>query len=718
MTLVEQHTHGSVVGKYRILGELGTGGMGVVYLAEDTSLNREVAIKSIRGVLAQDDSLLRRFEAEARAVGKLFHPHIVPINALTREGDVLYIEMPYLSGGSLDALMEKRNLQCPEVVLYCAEILDALAACHQCGLVHRDVKPSNILLDQQGRALLGDFGLAKVVGEEMGSVRATRTASSFFVGTPRYAPLEAWDDRPPTPAWDLYSIGVILFEGVAGRSLYDAHSLLGHMRALEQNAAPALTTITPQVSPDLSELVGSLLEARPAKRLSDAREARNALMRTPEYKRLECSANDTMTLARRTPKLYVRKLRYRMRLHKAIGLALLTVLLLSALFFLNPFTTGANPGETARTQRSILALPDYNVEHILQTRRFSPGRTAIVFREVMPRGSGGNLERWLVISRPGGPREVLAMTERRIALLSLSATSQNDFDISGYWGEHLDNLASDSANGTVLGQGRWLGVNGGVYASLEYTSTRQGIRWTDEVTFERTRESDTQFLWELEETPDLALLMGNELPGRESRWASLIPKWLPAIQLNLTSAPAIPTTNGPLQIDASLGDWKWHSERAEALPGWPDAVKPEVRIAYDKTGLYLAFRMDRPLSGPTASLCVRRVIPHHNLGPAPVFHFPVPGARARAIAGTGQPPPRYASKQIDGHWQGEVFLPLEINKALPEDPRFFRINLQIHQAETGGEPAYKAVWGAPNVEDISHGILVRLLPDASGDSER
>ncbi|HOH32159.1 MAG TPA: serine/threonine-protein kinase, partial [Candidatus Hydrogenedentes bacterium] len=154
---------GSILGKYHILTQLGRGGMGVVYLAEDTTLRRQIALKVLDQSITSTPHFESRFLQEARLVASLNHPNIVPIHALEQINGEWILEMPYIEGGSLMDAEARGTLDLRQMLKCVRDVLLALAVCHEAGIIHRDVKPSNILLDNQCRGMLSDFGLAKLL---------------------------------------------------------------------------------------------------------------------------------------------------------------------------------------------------------------------------------------------------------------------------------------------------------------------------------------------------------------------------------------------------------------------------------------------------------------------------------------------------------------------------------------------------------------------------
>ncbi len=242
-----QNYVGQQIDRYRIIERLGMGGMAVVYKAYDTRLERDVALKLIRTEAIppeQYERLMKRFEREAKAQARFKHPHIVAVHDYGEVDNSPYLVMDFISGGTL-----KDRLHGPvdwrQAVRWLIPVAEALAYAHQRGIVHRDVKPANILFDAEGQPILTDFGIAKVLETD----EATLTGTGLGVGTPEYMAPEQWQGKT-SPATDQYALGVVLYELITGKKPYqaDTPAAVAILQATEPLQAP-------------SKLVGGIPEA-------------------------------------------------------------------------------------------------------------------------------------------------------------------------------------------------------------------------------------------------------------------------------------------------------------------------------------------------------------------------------------------------------------------------------------------------------------------------
>jgi serine/threonine protein kinase len=221
-------TPGQQLFEYRVIRALGQGGFGTVYLAQDTLLDRPVAIKELLPSAQADRAAFQRFLQEARAAGNLNHPSIVTVYALKPADTTTYLVMEYLPGGSLRALLSQRaRLPIDEAVRIATDVCDGLAAAHARGIVHRDVKPENILLSAEGRAKVGDFGIAHVPRAASAAYMVGGlTEAGFQPGTLIYMSPEQIRGEAVDGRSDVYQVGALLYEMLTGRCYIDMEALM------------------------------------------------------------------------------------------------------------------------------------------------------------------------------------------------------------------------------------------------------------------------------------------------------------------------------------------------------------------------------------------------------------------------------------------------------------------------------------------------------------
>jgi tetratricopeptide (TPR) repeat protein len=293
---------GADVGPYHILRQLGAGGMGVVWLAEDTRLHRKVALKTVKTADADTTEGRQRLMREARAAAALNHPHIATVHdVLDADGKVIVV-FEYVEGDTLSARLQRGGFSIAEAVEIAWQLADALAAAHAQGVIHRDLKPSNVVIGPDGRAKVLDFGIARLVPEGF-DMHATvpGTVGGGLVGTPGYAAPEQYLSRNVDGRADLYALGVILYEMIAGRRPFPGHDAVALATSMLRDPAPKLVSSSNvRVPPSLEALVARLLERDPEKRPASGDEV---LVELSPLRDTESSplARRTVLLRRRIP---------------------------------------------------------------------------------------------------------------------------------------------------------------------------------------------------------------------------------------------------------------------------------------------------------------------------------------------------------------------------------------------------------------------------------
>lgn len=262
------------IGRYELEQLVGRGGMGLVFRAFDTDLQRVVAVKTLAVHLIPIGNARERFIREARACASLVHPHIVPVHDVITEGAVPAMVMQYIAGPTLERwLNDKGPMRWQEALRVSIQLTDALALAHENGLVHRDVKPGNVLLEAEGaRALLTDFGLVRTLDD------ASLTHSGMLAGTPDYMSPEQASGKSVDARSDLFSLGSLLYAMLTGHPPFRANNPMAVMNRICHEPHRPVTEVREDVPIELSKLIDRLLEKEPDKRFSRAEEVRARLM--------------------------------------------------------------------------------------------------------------------------------------------------------------------------------------------------------------------------------------------------------------------------------------------------------------------------------------------------------------------------------------------------------------------------------------------------------
>jgi len=259
--------------RYRVHNRLGGGGMADVYLAEQVQLARRVVVKVLHPHLSRDPEIVERFRREAEAAAKLVHPHICSILDYGATDDVVFIVMPFLEGGSLADLIQKNGtVEPPRAAAVAAQVACALDYAHRRGVVHRDVKPDNVLFDEDGNAAITDFGIATA------RFHARLTATGRAMGTPHYMSPEQAMGKLVDGRSDIYAIGILLYESMLGFPPFDGADAFSVSYKQVHEAAVAPAQVNSRVPAPLSEIVMRCLAKSPAERFARGTELADALI--------------------------------------------------------------------------------------------------------------------------------------------------------------------------------------------------------------------------------------------------------------------------------------------------------------------------------------------------------------------------------------------------------------------------------------------------------
>src|SRR5262249_36311556 len=265
----EETLLGKTISHYRIEHQLGAGGMGVVYEAEDTRLGRRVALKFLPSDLAKDTATLQRFQREARAASALNHPNICTVHAIEEHESQHFIVMELLEGQTLAGMLAAGPLETAKLLDLAVQIADALESAHGKGIVHRDLKPANIFINSRGQAKILDFGLAKIgtqraVPEDTGVVTMARadelTKAGSTMGTVSYMSPEQARGQLTDARTDLFSLGAVVYEMATGSRPFSGDSSAVVFEAILNREPMAINLVNPRLPAQLNRIVGRALE--------------------------------------------------------------------------------------------------------------------------------------------------------------------------------------------------------------------------------------------------------------------------------------------------------------------------------------------------------------------------------------------------------------------------------------------------------------------------
>ena len=275
--------------RYQLVSVLGRGGMGDVWLACDQRLQRDVAIKVLRPELAAEPRVRQRFEDEARAAAQLTHPNVVTVYDTGDDDGTPFIVMERLSGRTLADVVREGDVSLEQADRWADEILAAVAAAHGAGVLHRDIKPGNVLLAADGSVKVADFGIAKIADD------FDATTTGVVLGTPAYLAPERLAGHPATPASDIFGVGVVLYELLSGHCPFPGDNPMAIAHAIQQGEIVPLRQRRPEVDPAMAAALERAMSVDPDDRFSSAA-AMGAAVRSAAAPAPPAAAADTVAL--------------------------------------------------------------------------------------------------------------------------------------------------------------------------------------------------------------------------------------------------------------------------------------------------------------------------------------------------------------------------------------------------------------------------------------
>ena len=715
-------TPGALFGKYKIVQELGRGSMGVVYLAEDGVLGRRVALKALSAALSMDLNFKNRFRLEARSIAAVNHAHVVRVHNLAEIDGLLIIDMEYLEGGDLHAHL-KRGASIPEVAQLGAQVLDALAACHRRDIIHRDIKPSNILIDENGAAKVTDFGLAKILESHMELSIATMRSSGFFLGTPRYAPPEAWDAAEPDETWDIYSLGVVLYEALSGAAPYQATTPMSLVKEMaEKNVAP-LRELAPGVSPEFAALVDRMISVDSTARPATAYDALQELAGAPEFTRAADVGAATVMAPRPRPR--GRTGTKRGPIVRSALAAMLTVGAIVGLTFaawqdrtraiLDTPVRGDSIRPTPPTERQVEAhaAAVVGAEQLAAYAKFSPD-TWRAYDALMTPGEGDYTHaQALWLQGDDSTDEALYIISADSLCVLRPAHHEDRIELEGSWGQLAGPAGSILRTGNVDGVVRDTNDGQLLAGSLEFTDERVNHRWRVQLSLAAATTTDTAVLLAFERSDTLPALLYNELMPRARAWAMQFERLLPALD-NARATPVDISGQPAPQIDGRKNEALWLARPAandgqSVLPGVPLSRKGRLVLRQAADTLFLGVSVPGwPSQTVHVEVAIQPGVEAPNTqSPRVMFMY---DSRAGSLAVEDVP----RGEMIDAAgWQcaatiSEGTLDLEmaidlsrVSHGAPWGP--VRLNVQVRASEAE-EPF--ATWGHSDIRATAHGVLI------------
>jgi len=728
--------------RYKTLHEIGRGGMGVVYLAEDIVLQRKVALKILYPALSSDEEFIERFHQEARLVSGVADPHVVHINNLAMVEHRLAIDMEYVDGLPLNQFIAQEFVTSAVVLRIARDMLLGLSACHYHGLVHCDIKPSNVLLPTRGPAKLADFGLARAYSGCLETPMRDKSTTGLLFGTPIYSPPELWDGAKPSPASDLFSVGVVLYETLSGQVPYSGPTPLAVIKSMLTAPLPPLSERAPSLSPQLCALVQRLLASDPDARPGSADEVLRELGQLPEYVPED---GDTQTIGiPRRPFRARHKLAGRSRILVGGLVVLLAVLGITAFVFsgnwpptiddhrdsvaapepLEKKDAGNDVKEVAIRQTDLLAKGLPSKQELLASWKDASPATCRVFDASALDDNYPDFSRWLVLSENDTDfNHVIGYSDSGLLEMRRISETSEDVVLDGTWADYRNRAGSWFREGAVSGRGQWLPGRSGLAVLLNFSDITDNSTWSSVVKVQPSSQpqTDTRFFYDLEARDAVLPLLYNELLPRRRAWAAELEPHLSCLVSASVRSPLLPDMPA-ITVDGLLDEPLWTSKyfdakgiRMGALPARPVGNGAEMLIRAWPSTVCIGIRT--PAAGADSHRLRLALLPLVRIpasqSPAYVVDIDETGAivDSRLLIGGGEkawiPDWNVGASLNDGTWSVEIVIPAARANTDVRQNTIWRLNCEVvRQVNNEGQPMFQ--WGFPDTEDALHGILAEF----------
>lgn len=715
--------------KYRIIRELGRGGMGVVYLAEDARLKREVALKVLYDHLNKQSSFAERFQEEARSVSTLHHPNIVCVHGLEVEGDTLAIDMEFVEGQSLDQLSASARISPHMAVSIVRDVLSGLVACHQIGIVHRDIKPSNILVALDGAAKLTDFGLATAYASHLEDTVKGNSSAGFFMGTPRYMPPQAWEGGHPEPFWDLYSLGLVLYELITGKLVFSGGNPMEIIKKQFTDPMPDLLPVTRIVSPELVEVLETMLKSASKDATHGAMDILRDLEQTPECKELsDSNGSATITLPPmrragvRAGARWRQVWRQLRRHHGLLGWGFASLILVGLLAWwqmgAGPLPVGNEPPDTAAS--SSKPVPSF--------ADWASGGSAYVEGRLLDVEGVEESGRWQIsLDHAGLPQDVLGYTNSGYWLMDVEgSTGKDTWRISGGWARYAQVNSRRMQFGTVEGHLVWEEGSDAMSLSMHCTNEQSKSTHSQQLVLllKQAHLKSEVFTRPLEAQAGLQNMLYSYLLPRNLGWPERIEAILPSVPDGRLIAPRITDTleqDGRLEEALWSRDYYYAEGRIGGIAAQSPARGPRLLVRWRDDGVLFGFQDEAQHPGSRFEL---GILPSMGAGLSSAYQYKA------GCDESGLLYRRYIESDRERRWEEEwgfdwevamgvgphgtaveVFVPKSAIQAVEWADVGVRWRFNARWVKEEGpddEVLVLAQWGGAAFDELQHGVLLEF----------